>query len=156
MYDWNLVTNHLWLSDEIYRSYGYDKGSITPDLHWWEHKIHPADHDAIMSSAMKALGDKKDTWTGEYRFQLADGTYANIFDRGHIVYASDGQPLRWIGSMNDITTLKKIECELKEALIKSEESAKAKSEFLANMSHEIRTPLNGIVGAWLTWRLTLN
>lgn len=146
MYDWNLVTNHLWLSDEIYRAYGYNKDTITPDLHWWEHKIHPDDHDAIMSSAMKAIGDKEDTWTGEYRFQLADGNYANIFDRGHILYAANGQPLRWIGSMNDITALKNIECELKEALLKSEESAKAKSEFLANMSHEIRTPLNGIVG----------
>lgn len=146
MYDWNLLTNDLWLSDEIYRSYGYNKETITPDLHWWEHKIHPDDHDAIISSVMKALADKEDSWTGEYCFQLADGTYANIFDRGHIVYGADGQPVRWIGSMNDITGLKKIECELKEALIKSEESAKAKSEFLANMSHEIRTPLNGIVG----------
>ncbi|MGH1486894.1 MAG: response regulator [Cellvibrionaceae bacterium] len=36
--------------------------------------------------------------------------------------------------------------ERKEALEKSEESAKLKSEFLASMSHEIRTPMNGVLG----------
>ena len=51
-----------------------------------------------------------------------------------------------IGSMSDVTILKQTESKLKEALVKSEESANAKSEFLANMSHEIRTPLNGIIG----------
>ncbi len=146
MYDWDLVTNELWLSDEIYRSFGYDKETLNPDLHWWENSIHPDDHDHIMRSVTAALTNNQDSWSGEYRFKLADGTFAHIFDRGHIIYTAERKPVRWIGSMNDITILKNTELELKEALLKSEESAKAKSEFLANMSHEIRTPLNGIVG----------
>ena len=36
--------------------------------------------------------------------------------------------------------------DLKQALIKAEESDKLKSAFLANMSHELRTPLNAIIG----------
>lgn len=36
--------------------------------------------------------------------------------------------------------------QLKEALTRAEESAKAKETFLANMSHEIRTPMNSIIG----------
>ena len=36
--------------------------------------------------------------------------------------------------------------ELSNALIVSQEAAKAKGEFLANMSHEIRTPMNGVLG----------
>ncbi|MFY0682239.1 MAG: response regulator [Thalassovita sp.] len=36
--------------------------------------------------------------------------------------------------------------ETNEAMIKSNQAARAKGEFLANMSHEIRTPMNGLIG----------
>lgn len=58
----------------------------------------------------------------------------------------DGDILGSIGIHWDITHLKEMEFELKEAKRRAEESSKAKAMFLANMSHEIRTPLNGIVG----------
>lgn len=58
----------------------------------------------------------------------------------------DGNVHGSIGIHWDITHLKEMEFELKDAKRKAEESSKAKAMFLANMSHEIRTPLNGIVG----------
>jgi signal transduction histidine kinase len=51
-----------------------------------------------------------------------------------------------IGTIQDITDIKKYEDELKISKEKAEESDKQKSIFLANMSHEIRTPLNAIIG----------
>jgi signal transduction histidine kinase/PAS domain-containing protein len=41
---------------------------------------------------------------------------------------------------------KKAEQDLKDALVKAQESDRLKTAFLANMSHEIRTPMNGILG----------
>jgi PAS domain S-box-containing protein len=58
----------------------------------------------------------------------------------------DGKVHGSIGIHWDITHLKEMEFELKDAKRKAEESSSAKAMFLANMSHEIRTPLNGIVG----------
>ncbi|MFY8078640.1 MAG: ATP-binding protein [Flavobacteriales bacterium] len=58
----------------------------------------------------------------------------------------DGNVHGSIGIHWDITDMKEMEFELKNAKHKAEESSKAKAMFLANMSHEIRTPLNGIVG----------
>ena len=47
---------------------------------------------------------------------------------------------------HDLTSRKKVELQLRDAIRKAEEASRFKTSLLSNMSHEIRTPLTGIIG----------
>ena len=74
------------------------------------------------------------------RFKCKNGTYKWLSWKATMV-----GKLLYAGA-SDVTSLKKVEIELRAAKQAALDAAQLKSEFLANMSHEIRTPMNGIIG----------
>jgi PAS domain S-box-containing protein len=62
------------------------------------------------------------------------------------LFGEDGAVTGVTEIVRDVTTRKKLEAELADALERAEAGSQAKGAFLANMSHEIRTPLNAVLG----------
>jgi len=82
-----------------------------------------------------------------------DGTKAVQLSTKKPLYDEDGNIIGVIGSTVDISYLKKIEAELREAKDKAEEANRLKMDFIHNMEHDIRTPFNGIYGMTdILWR----
>jgi PAS domain S-box-containing protein len=143
--DWNIDTDSVWWNRNVQTLFGYSEEKIGPTNAWWGETVHPDDRNRVVTSLQALVRSGEDFWSGEYRFHRADGSYADVFDRGYILRNHEGRAVRMIGSMMDITKLKR-EMELTRAHDAALESARLKSQFLANMSHEIRTPMNSIVG----------
>ena len=147
VWDWQMESNTRWWSDAISSVLGYDADAVGHDQAWWIGHIHEDDRERVSANLQNLLASGQQSWSEQYRFRRADGTFAHVHDRGYILFETDtGNPVQMVGALQDISDRKLTE----EALLKAKESAEAasqtKSNFLANMSHEIRTPLGVVLG----------
>jgi len=145
VWDQDVLTRGVWRGEAFETQFGYPQGTAQADVNWWAEKIHPEDRERVTSGMNGVIEGGGSSWSDEYQFRRADGTYARVYDRGYVLRDTEGRPLRMIGALMDITARKQAE----EALRKASEAARVsreKSEFLSRMSHELRTPLNAILG----------
>ncbi len=144
-WDWDIMTNELYWSDEIYRIFGLEPQEFSATYDAFLNTIHPDDRDMVIKAVNSAI-EGKNTYNIEHRIILPNGTIKTVHEQGDVAMDSSGKVLRMIGIVHDITERKEYE----EALEKIKDAAlgasRAKSEFLANMSHEIRTPMNTTLG----------
>lgn len=105
----NLSTHTILWNDSLRKLFHYSAEEIKPTVEWWQEHIHPADRAKVINSIQRTIEQGDDFWSKEYRFRLADDSYADIFDRGYILYDGQGGPLKMIGAMSDITERKQAE-----------------------------------------------
>jgi PAS domain S-box-containing protein len=109
IWDWDAAAGTIVWNDALRTMFGYDPDRIDNRLVWWEEHLHPDDRDRVVASIGQAIESGASSWTDEYRFERADGTYTEVLDRGYISRAPDGRPLRMIGAMLDVTDRKRAE-----------------------------------------------
>jgi PAS domain S-box-containing protein len=96
------------------RFIGYADEEIEPTSDWWIEHIHPDDRDRIDTSIHAVIDGAGDHWAAEYRFRRADGTFADVLDRGHVIRDEQGCAIRMIGAMLDLTERERAEERLRE------------------------------------------
>jgi PAS domain S-box-containing protein len=145
IWDSDLLTDRQVWNGAVETMFGYPARQET-DSAWWEDHVHPDDRERVVPRIDAVLETGGEMWSEEYRFRRADGTYATVVDRAYVMRDENGEPVRLVGSMMDVTERKERTTQLEEATKAADTANRAKSEFLANMSHEIRTPMNGVIG----------
>ena len=138
IWDWNLTSDALWWNEGIQTCFGYAPDQVGADIHWWESHIHPDDRGRVVEDIHAAIDGDAATWSAEYRFRCANGTYAPVLDRGFIVRDEQDGLVRMLGSMLDLTARKAAE----EALRASEANLAA-AQALAHLGSWEHDHLSG-------------
>jgi PAS domain S-box-containing protein len=114
LWEWDLLTRQIfWIDSGHKRVYGYPIVNALIPQSFWENHLHPADKTRILERLATVLAEGSDSlWEDEYRFQKADGSYAIVHDRAHIIFDRDKVAARMVGATQDITARKSAEMEL--------------------------------------------
>ncbi len=115
-YRMDVVENHLWWSNSVYRLYGLDPRSSEPTIDLWLSLVHPEDRGAVGPVARAAIehGAQIDQ---QFRIVTPSGEIRWIHDRGRVDVDGAGRPLSIQGVNIDVTDIRRTQ----EALTESEE-----------------------------------
>jgi PAS domain S-box-containing protein len=141
---WDVVSNSVAWSDEMYTILGMDKDEQSGKLGDFFQFIHPDDQARVAQVTEQAANELRPIPI-EYRIITPDGTLKHIRGQGTTVKNGAGVATHLFGTIQDITEQKEAE-EDRLARKAAEQANAAKSEFLSRMSHELRTPMNSILG----------
>ncbi|MDZ7716398.1 MAG: PAS domain S-box protein [Balneolaceae bacterium] len=109
VWDWDLQEDTVFWGRGFENLFGYKVDELAKNSSSWTDHIHPDDKDWVYSNIQEAIQGDDQNWFEEYRYLRADGRYAYVEDRGFIIRDENGEALRMIGAMRDVTEEKQIE-----------------------------------------------
>jgi two-component system sensor kinase FixL len=146
-WDWNIATNELYWSDEVYRIFGLRPREFGATYEAFLASVHPDDRGAVKKAVGESLADPHTPYSIDHRVIRQDGTERIVHERGEVTFDETGKPVRMIGTVHDITELKRAEVESYRArreLLRMERVSHM-GELTASLAHELNQPLTAIL-----------
>ncbi|MBW6488393.1 sensor domain-containing diguanylate cyclase [Sulfurimonas sp.] len=110
-WEWNIGSNMIVWSDEVFTIFGHKPQEFTPTYDAFMNFVHPDDREFLKDAIEKALRSGKD-YAVHHRIVLQDGTQKVVYEKGRMKYDEMHNPLRMLGTVHDITERYKINKEL--------------------------------------------
>jgi len=102
IWEWDIRANHVTWSDRVYELHDVRPGEFGGRIEDFAALVHPDDLAWVRSQVDAALrGDVP--YAVEFRVPLRDGRIRWLSSRARVVRDADGEPLRMVGTMHDIT-----------------------------------------------------
>ncbi|MEP1095376.1 MAG: PAS domain-containing protein [Cyclobacteriaceae bacterium] len=136
-WDWDLKTNDLYWSPEMYKIYDIAPEEVENLFEEWMSKVHPDDSELVRKTLLEGVKNGKDAIL-EYRITTKSGNEIWLETIGN-VKTDKGKVARMSGTVQEVTRRK--EAELKKVIY-----TETLEGMMFDLSHKIRQPLTNSLG----------
>ncbi|GAC1330148.1 MAG: EAL domain-containing protein [Beijerinckiaceae bacterium] len=103
IFDWDVPADRIFVSPEIEAQLGLRRGDLEGPASAWLDLIHPYERDAYAACLDTVLEQRRGRINQEFRLRAADGHYTWFRMRARPVVGSDGEVIRIVGTLVDVT-----------------------------------------------------
>ena len=146
IWDWNLITGEFWWNEGFTEIFGHSSENIEPGIQSLYNRLHPDEAEEIIGQLNNVINSGVKNWTKEHFFQKADGTYAQVYNRGKLLKNEYDVPYRMLGSIVDISMLKDAQEELRRSNSHLRRTNNDLDNFVYTASHDLRAPVANLTG----------
>jgi diguanylate cyclase (GGDEF)-like protein/PAS domain S-box-containing protein len=105
-WDWDVIRDRVFVSPEAEQTLGLKRGTFETDAASWLEHVHQAERDRLRLAFDTMLDQRRGRIIQQVRLRAEDGHYFWYALRARPVVGADGEVLRIVGTLNDITETK--------------------------------------------------
>ena len=114
IFDWDMILNRIVWSDRHEALWGFEPGKFDGSYTHFASRVHTDDLQRLEAEVARCIATH-DRFKQQFRINRLDGSELWVSSIGEFYFDAAGQPLRMIGTVEDITELKHSEALLLEA-----------------------------------------
>jgi diguanylate cyclase (GGDEF)-like protein/PAS domain S-box-containing protein len=109
IWDWDVSADKVFTSPETEAALGLKHGALEGPAAKWLDILHQADRDRFRATLDSVLEQRRGRVVQDFRMRTADGHYLWFALRARPVVGSDGEVVRLVGTISDVTEFKTAE-----------------------------------------------
>ncbi|WP_245276231.1 sensor domain-containing phosphodiesterase [Methylocapsa aurea] len=109
IFDWDVAADRVYVSPEIELQLGLGRGALEGPAAAWLDVLHPQERDRYRACLDAMLEQRRGRINQDFRLRAADGQHFWFRLKARPVVGPDGEVLRIVGSLSDITETKTAE-----------------------------------------------
>ena len=109
IWDWDVAADRIYTSPETEVMLGLKHGSLDGAAATWLEVLHPLDRDRFRATLDGVVEQRRGRVAQDFRVRTADGHYLWFALRARPVVGSDGEVIRLVGTLTDVTEFKTAE-----------------------------------------------
>jgi len=109
IWDWDVSADKVFTSPETEHTLGLKRGTLEGPAATWLEVLHPLDRDRFRASLDGVVEQRRGRLTQDFRLRTVDGHYLWFALKARPVVGSDGEVVRLVGTLTDVTDFKNAE-----------------------------------------------